>query len=80
MEVVIHVFGGLKDYFDPRFQIELLDDSRVEGMIERLKALNPQSKHVLDHSRIAVAERFTERDYIIHEKDEIYIMPPSSGG
>ncbi len=80
MEVVVHVFGGLKDYFDPRFEMELLDDSKVEGVIERLKLLNPKSAGTLDHSRIAVAERFTSRDYVIHEKDEIYILPPSSGG
>ncbi|HEO65311.1 MAG TPA: hypothetical protein ENI73_05490 [Spirochaetes bacterium] len=80
MEVVIHVFGGLRDYFDPRFYIKLLGESNIEGVMDRLKAINPKSTGILDHSRIAVAERFTSRDYVIHEKDEIYIMPPSSGG
>ena len=75
----IHVFGGLKDYFLPEFDL-----AAAVGNTEELKtallAINASAGTILSACRFAVADGFIDAAFRLKEQDIIVIIPPSSGG
>ena len=72
----IHVFGGLKDYFLPEFDL-----STVVSNIEELKAallvINGNAGSILSGCRFAVADGFIDSAFKLKEHDIIVIIPPA---
>ena len=75
----IHVYAGLKDYFQPEFEV-----SEVVRNTDELKAhlltLNDKAGDILSSCRFAVEEGFIDNAFKLNEHDTIVIIPPSSGG
>jgi molybdopterin synthase sulfur carrier subunit len=75
----IHVYAGLKDYFQPEFEVE----GRVQNtdeLIERLLIINDKAGAMLSTCRFAVEEGFIDNAYNLSRNETIVIIPPSSGG
>jgi len=75
----IHVYAGLKDYFQPEFEVE----GRVQNtgeLIERLLIINDKAGEMLSSCRFAVQEGFIDKDFKLSGHEIIVIIPPSSGG
>lgn len=75
----IHVYAGLKDYFQPEFEV-----SETVNNTDELKAhlltLNNKAGDILSSCRFAVEEGFIDNEFKLHGHDTIVIIPPSSGG
>ncbi|HLZ88779.1 MAG TPA: MoaD/ThiS family protein [Puia sp.] len=75
----IHVYAGLKDYFQPEFEV-----SGLVRNTDELKALlltiNDKAGAILSSCRFAVEEGFIDNAFKLNENDTIVIIPPSSGG
>ena len=75
----IHVYAGLKDYFQPEFEVE-----SVVRNTDELKAvlltINGKAEAMLSSCRFAVEEGFINNEYKLNQHDTIVIIPPSSGG
>ncbi len=75
----IHVYAGLKDYFQPEFEVE-----SVVRNTDELKAvlvtINDKAEAMLSSCRFAVEEGFINNEYKLNQHDTIVIIPPSSGG
>jgi molybdopterin synthase sulfur carrier subunit len=75
----IHVYAGLKDYFQPEFEVE-----DIVRNTDELKALllimNGKAEAMLSTCRFAVEEGFIDNAYNLNSHDTIVIIPPSSGG
>jgi len=75
----IHVYAGLKDYFQPEFEI-----GEIVKNTDELKALlltiNRKAEAMLATCRFAVEEGFIDNAYNLKSHETIVIIPPSSGG
>ncbi len=80
MDVTIHVYAGLKDYFKPQITLDIIDKSTVKDLFLQMTALRPESKNTLDCCKAVVQKEFVNEDYILSQGEEILLFPPSSGG
>jgi molybdopterin synthase sulfur carrier subunit len=75
----IHVYAGLKDHFEPEFELAGAVHNTDELKL-RLQGLNASAGELLKNCRFAVEEGFIDNDYKLKEHDTVIIIPPSSGG
>jgi sulfur-carrier protein len=75
----IHVYAGLKDYFQPEFEVEGAARNTDE-LKTLLLAINDKAETMLNSSRFAVEEGFIDNEYKLNSHDTIVIIPPGSGG
>ncbi len=75
----IHTYAILKDYFDKEFIIDEQVNT-INGLNELLTQRNPAAAAILFACRYAVKDNFVGDDFVLHNEDDIHIMPPSSGG
>lgn len=80
MRLRVTVFAQLKDYFEPGFSIELEDSARVADALSALAKMNPDAQAVLDASRVAIDEEIAAPDQSLRDGQELFILPPASGG
>ncbi len=73
-------FGIVKDIFsDSSIDIDINNISTVEVLKELLEKKYPQLSK-LGSYMIAINNEYASADETIHEKDEVAIIPPVSGG
>ncbi|HXB06277.1 MAG TPA: MoaD/ThiS family protein [Puia sp.] len=75
----IHVYAGLKDYFEPEFEVSELVRNTDE-LKALLLTLNDKAGDILSSCRFAVEEGFIDNAFKLNEHDTVVIIPPSSGG
>ena len=75
----IHVYAGLKDYFQPEFEVEGVARNTDELKV-LLLAINDKAEKMLSSCRFAVEEGFIDNQFKLKENDTIVIIPPASGG
>jgi sulfur-carrier protein len=75
----VQVFAGLKEYFDPTFEIDKEVQS-IDELKQQLIRLKPTSADLLQSCRFAVNDDFVNNDYQLKAEDSIVVLPPSSGG
>jgi sulfur-carrier protein len=75
----IHVYAGLKDYFQSEFEMEG-SVRNIAELIERLLLINDKAEAMLASCRFAVQEGFIDNAYNLRNNEVIVIIPPSSGG
>jgi sulfur-carrier protein len=80
MRIKIKVFAVLKDYFEPEFEMDVKEGLKVADILDIVMIRNSFALPVLKKCRIAVNENFVPGDYNIKENEELFIIPPSSGG
>lgn len=77
--MLIKVFAGLKDYFEPSFEFSEKIKT-IEELRNELCTIQPASKTLLSKCRFAVQGTFVSDHFEVSDTQEILIMPPSSGG
>ena len=76
----IHVYAGLKDYFQPEFEVEGEFVRNTDELKALLLTLNDKAGDILSSCRFAVEEGFIDNEFKLNEYDTVVIIPPSSGG
>ncbi len=80
MQVNVHVYAKLKEFFKDKLTINISENANVEELKNKLIKINPDSKGVLSVSKMAVNNEFINEDYILKNSETIFLFPPSSGG
>lgn len=78
-KIKITVFAGLKDFFEPQFEMDH-SFATVEEVAKQLVALNPNSESLLKKCRFAVDNSFVNLEFGLEATSELLVLPPSSGG
>ncbi|MFO7448088.1 MAG: MoaD/ThiS family protein [Ignavibacteriaceae bacterium] len=80
MKIRINTFAVLKEYFEHSFEIEVNDLNTINDLKEELVKIKPQAQGLLNICRFAVNNTFVNNKAVIYENDNIFVIPPSSGG
>jgi MoaE-MoaD fusion protein len=81
MNVTIRLFAGLKELVGGQeIAVQIRDGATVGELEERLAQEYPRLKPVLPGLAFAVGEEYRTRGYVLHDNDEIALIPPISGG
>jgi len=81
MRVRLLSFGPLKTLFAEGGELfELHAGDSVEGLLESLLETGRLQPSVLECMAVAVNHEYADRSQILHEGDEVAILPPVSGG
>jgi molybdopterin converting factor small subunit len=59
--------------------MELEDGSIVDNLLENIIAMKPEKLDGLP-IRAAVNKEYVKKNYTLHDKDEVALIPPVSGG
>ena len=82
MVLKVYMFGVAKEIFGNR-SVEIVLDNTNPISIEELKSLLEKKQPALkeiESYMIAVNNDYAVAGYMIHDKDEIALIPPVSGG
>jgi MoaE-MoaD fusion protein len=81
MRVRVLFFGMLKDLAGKaEDSIDLPDGSHVRDVLVRYEAKIPRLKESLPSVAIAVNQQYAGADTVLHDGDEVALLPPVSGG
>lgn len=80
MIVRIHTFASLKDHFEQEFTFDMGNLTTVEDLLGQLVIRQPRAASVLHACRTAVNEAFVSQKYVLRDGENIFLIPPSSGG
>jgi len=79
--VRILCFAQLKDRLaDAEFLLAVPAGSTGRDLLRLLRERCPRAGPLLEVSRLAVNQAFVAEDVVLHERDEVAIIPPVSGG
>ena len=76
----IKCFAGLRKFFGSEVTVLVEPDSSYIKVIEALQLLNPEATEILSSCRIAVNEDFVQLSETMKQEDNLFLIPPSSGG
>ncbi|WKN30044.1 molybdopterin converting factor subunit 1 [Porifericola rhodea] len=80
MQLNILLFGITKEIVGQQnLKIELPEQARVGQLMEKLKEAYPRLSQ-LQSMLVAVNNEYSQQEQLLHENDEIAIIPPVSGG
>ena len=80
MKIKVLAFGIAKDIFGgPYAEMELADDATVSNLQYALEKEYPRLKQLRSYL-LAVNNEYAQAGDSIHERDEIAVIPPVSGG
>ena len=80
MEITLLAFGIVKDIFKSHsIKMELPEGATTADLKALLNSKHPEL-HQLTTYMIAVNNEYSPQNEVIHEGDEIAIIPPVSGG
>ncbi len=79
--ITIKLFAAYQEaYGVPELILEFPPKTTVLAVLERLLSEHPELKHWRDLTRFGINLEFVEPDTIIHDGDEVVLIPPVSGG
>ncbi len=79
MHVRVLCFGVLKDWLGvPATTVELPQGATVAALLDHLRA--PKSAPSLRGIAVSVNAEYASGEYVLHEGDEVGLLPPVSGG
>jgi len=79
MHVRVIAFGVLKDWLGgPASSVELPEGARVEELLAGLKGRLPEG--AVRSIAVSVNAEYASADHLLHEGDEVGLLPPVSGG
>ena len=80
MKVKIALFGITKEIVGkPELELTAPDEQSVAGLMDQLRDQYPALRELTSFA-VAVNSDYAEDDYRLHERDEIALIPPVSGG
>jgi len=77
MRVRVLYFGVLKDYFGEGADVGLPDGASVADLLQQQRDL---ANFALESIAIAVNRDYAKLTDVLHEGDEVALLPPVSGG
>src|SRR5689334_2697544 len=81
MRVRILFFGQLKEVAGrERDTLELPEGARVADLLRRYAEVKPALKVYYDAMAVALNQEYSEAGAVLHEGDEVALIPPVSGG
>lgn len=83
MQVHVLPFGVLKDWLGPSSAtVELPDSATVGTLLERLRARLPERapKEAFRGIAVSVNAEYAQSSQVLHDGDEVGLLPPVSGG
>ena len=81
MKVKVRMFAGLKELVGgPEIAVELSEGATVADLEDKLGREYPRLKPLLGSLAFAVGEEYRTRDHVLHDNDEVALIPPISGG
>src|SRR5580700_11292983 len=83
MRVRVIAFGVLKEWLSPdAAEVELPDGATVGSLLEHLRAGLPERAPIKAFRGIAVGvnAEYAQVSQVLHEGDEVGLLPPVSGG
>ncbi len=79
MRIRVLYFGMLKDLVgQSSTTMELAEGSSVEKLVEAHRDLRPTTKW--NSLAVAVNQEYAQASHILHDGDEVALLPPVSGG
>jgi molybdopterin converting factor small subunit len=80
MKIKLIAYGIAKDILKSRsLEIESTHGATIASLKVQLYNQYPELSHLASLS-LAVGENYQSDDYVLHENDEVVILPPVSGG
>lgn len=81
MQIQVLFFGRLKDLFAASSTtLEIPEDSSVQHLLEHLARQTPQLNDWIPALAIAVNQHFAQAAHLLHDGDQVALLPPVSGG
>src|SRR5919201_5096763 len=81
MRVRLLFFGMLKEVSGREgVQLEMPDGSRVSDFLGRYGGTKPELQPYYDVIAVAVNQEYREPETVLHDGDEVALIPPVSGG
>ncbi|MDH5717275.1 MAG: MoaD/ThiS family protein [Spirochaetia bacterium] len=81
MRIFVNTFGPLKDYFGQTITIELENKASIIDLFNKLVQINPKGELLLKNCQWAVNNNIIYgKNYELNDKQEVFVMPPFSGG
>lgn len=78
--IKVHFFAGLKRYFPTPISIESEGITTLLDVFNQLKLMKPEASELIEACRAAVNENFVSLDTPVSGINEVFVIPPSSGG
>lgn len=76
----IHVFASLKDYMPTEFELDVSSVKNIVGVRELLKSKFPQAQELLNACRYSSETEMLSVEQEITHYENLFVIPPSSGG
>jgi len=81
VQITVLFFGVLKDFFEAeRDLVELADGATVRDLLVLLRDGGEPEPTVWSSLAVAVNEEYAAADAVLHDGDEVALLPPVSGG
>lgn len=81
ISVTVKLFAGVRDIVGREETVVLLpNNSRPGTLLDVLAVEHPGMKEWKPHLRVAVNWEYVPADYVLHDRDEVALIPPVSGG
>ena len=81
MKIKIEAFAILKDLFGQELlEYQLPDGASAGKMLEILSTTFPDSKQILNVTRVAYRDEYLNQDEVLIEGESYALIPPVSGG
>lgn len=81
MRVRVLAFGILKERFGPETDVDLREGANVAALLDRLREnLAAGQAQLLDHIAVSVNAEYARANHILHDGDQVGLLPPVSGG
>jgi sulfur-carrier protein len=81
MKLRVQFFSHLRDIAGaPELEVELAADAKVSDLLQQLYARSPGLRAWDPSILVGAGIEFVDRNYLLHEGEEIAIMPPVQGG
>ncbi|WP_018342760.1 MoaD/ThiS family protein [Cytophaga aurantiaca] len=76
----IHVFAALKDFMPSEWKLTETSVKTIKDLKEYLKVTYPAAENLLEACRFSTDVQMLSLDQEIKNYENIFVIPPSSGG
>lgn len=79
--ILVKLFAAYQEAYNlPELQLQFPSDTPVAAVLDHLMAEHPELERWRDVTRFGVNLQFVDADTVLHDGDEVVLIPPVSGG
>lgn len=79
--ILVKLFAAYQEAYNlPELQLQFPPDTPVAAVLDYLIAEHPELERWRDVTRFGVNLQFVDADTVLHDGDEVVLIPPVSGG